>query len=412
MERAREVLAHLRPVDCAGHRDSPNDVVIVCAVRTPIGKAKRGSFAHTPADDLLAAALKGVIQRTGIDPKVIGDISVGNVLADQSAFMARIGQFLAGIPETVPISTVNRQCSSGLQAVMNIADAIRAGHIDVGIGAGVESMSAKAMGDAAPAINPRIFDHDAARACLTPMGVTSENVAEQFNVTREKQDAFSVRSHAKAAAAQQQNLYLEELIPTEAVNKNEAGEETGRTLVSKDDGVRGGTTLADLGKLKPAFKKDGTTTAGNSSQVSDGAAAVLLASRAAAQRLGLPVLAVIRSYAVVGVPPDIMGIGPAVAIPKAVKDAGLKLDDISIFEINEAFASQAVYCVEKLNIPLEKVNPKGGAIALGHPLGCTGARQIATLLPELWRRGGGLGVVSMCIGTGMGAAAVIEVPRT
>lgn len=386
-----------------------DDVVIVCALRTPIGKARRGSFKDTPADDLLATVLQAVVERSGIASQAIEDICVGNVLADQAALMARTGQLLAGIPHTVPINTVNRQCSSGLQACMNIAGAIRSGAISVGIGAGVESMSAKGMDDAAPQINPRVFGHDEARACLTPMGITSENVAEQYSISRVAQDKFSVSSHQKAAKAQASGAFDAEIVPTQAIVKDESGEETGTRTVARDDGVRAETTFEGLSQLKASFRKGGCTTAGNSSQVSDGAAAVLLASRAAAKRLGLPVLGSIRAYAVAGVPPATMGIGPAVAIPAVLKQAGLTVADIDIFEINEAFASQAVYCVEKLGLPAEKVNPSGGAIALGHPLGCTGARQIATLVHALKRGGGRRGVVSMCIGTGMGAAAVIEV---
>jgi acetyl-CoA acyltransferase 1 len=242
------------------------------------------------------------------------------------------------------------------------------------------------------------------------MGITSENVAREFNVTREKQDNFSQLSHAKAAAAQKNGLFNDEIVPVTTRLKDKDGNES-TVVISKDDGIRAETTMEGLAKLKPAFQQGGTTTAGNSSQVSDGAAAVILARRSYAVKHRLPVLGVFRSFAVVGVPPEVMGIGPAYAIPEALRQAGLTLDDIDIFEINEAFASQAVYCVEKLGIPWEKVNPKGGAVALGHPLGCTGARQIATLLHELKRRQKrAYGVVSMCIGTGMGAAAVIEYP--
>lgn len=258
-------------------------------------------------------------------------------------------------------------------------------------------------------MNPKLGEYPKAADCLTPMGVTSENVAERFNVSREKQDRMAVESHQKAAAAQKQGLFNAEILPVRTKSVDKDGNETPVTI-SADDGVRGGTTMEILAKLKPVFKEGGSTTAGNASQVSDGAAAVLLARRSFAEKHGLPVLGVVRSYAVVGVPPDVMGIGPAYAIPEALRKAGLSVGDIDIYEINEAFASQAVYCVEKLGIPMERVNPKGGAIALGHPLGATGARQIATLLHELKRRGkkGAFGVVSMCIGTGMGAAAVLE----
>ncbi|NWV11643.1 THIKB thiolase, partial [Ptilonorhynchus violaceus] len=278
-------------------------------------------------------------------------------------------------------------------------------------------------------ISSSMMDNSKARDCLIPMGITSENVAEKFGVSRKKQDAFALASQQNeqrslrwsdcnsvpvqgwvAAKAQQMGLFKTEIVPVKTtVVDNEGNQKT--ITVHQDEGIRPSTTLEGLAKLKPAFKEDGSTTAGNASQVSDGAAAVLLAKRSKAAQLGLPMLGVLRSFAVVGVPPDVMGIGPAYAIPAAVQKAGLTLNDIDIFEINEAFASQAVYCVEKLGIPMEKVNPLGGAIALGHPLGCTGARQVVTLLNELKRRGKrAYGVVSMCIGTGMGAAAVFEYP--
>ncbi|XP_011241272.1 3-ketoacyl-CoA thiolase B, peroxisomal isoform X1 [Mus musculus] len=334
----------------------------------------------------------------------------GNVLQPGAgAIMARIAQFLSGIPETVPLSTVNRQCSSGLQAVANIAGGIRNGSYDIGMACGVESMTLSQRGNHGN-ISSRLLENEKARDCLIPMGITSENVAERFGVSRQKQDAFALASQQKAASAQSRGCFHAEIVPVTTTVLNDKGDKKTIT-VSQDEGVRPSTTMQGLAKLKPAFKDGGSTTAGNSSQVSDGAAAVLLARRSKAEELGLPILGVLRSYAVVGVPPDVMGIGPAYAIPAALQKAGLTVNDIDIFEINEAFASQAVYCVEKLGIPAEKVNPLGGAIALGHPLGCTGARQVVTLLNELKRRGRrAYGVVSMCIGTGMGAAAVFEYP--
>lgn len=296
--------------------------------------------------------------------------------------------------------TVNRQCSSGLQAVATVAAAIRDGYYDIGIGGGVESMTFH-YGPQALNMNvsEKILSYKAAADCLIPMGITSENVASQFGVSRDKQDMFALASHQKASSARTNGLFKDEIIPFTTV---------GGEVIAEDDGIRPDIKLDSLSKLKPAFKDDGTTTAGNSSQVSDGAAVVLLMKRKTAEKLRLPVLAKFVSFAVAGVPPSIMGIGPAFAIPEALKKASLKTDDIDIYEINEAFASQAAYCVEKLRLDMKKVNPKGGAIALGHPLGCTGARQIATLLPELRRQKKRLGVISMCIGTGMGAAAVIE----
>lgn len=370
----------------------------------------RLALQNTTPDELLSAVLTAVLQDVRLKPEQLGDISVGNVLEPGAgAVMARIAQFLSGIPETVPLSTVNRQCSSGLQAVANIAGGIRNGSYDIGMACGVESMSLSGMGNPGN-ISSRLLESEKARDCLTPMGMTSENVAERFGISRQKQDDFALASQQKAASAQSRGCFRAEIVPVTTTVLDDKGDKKTIT-VSQDEGVRPSTTMQGLAKLKPAFKDGGSTTAGNSSQVSDGAAAVLLARRSKAEELGLPILGVLRSYAVVGVPPDVMGIGPAYAIPAALQKAGLTVNDIDIFEINEAFASQAVYCVEKLGIPAEKVNPLGGAIALGHPLGCTGARQVVTLLNELKRRGRrAYGVVSMCIGTGMGAAAVFEYP--
>jgi len=421
MDRAKVIFGHLsssagelvpNSVASQMYENGDDDVVIVSALRTPICKARRGGLKDTLVDDMLQTVFTAVINDAGIDPTLIQDICVGNVNQQGAgAHTARLAQFYSGIPDTVPLMSVNRQCSSGLQACMNVATNIKAGVIDMGIGAGVESLTFNQMGkrDDGFVLNPKIGDFTLAQDALLPMGITSENVAERYNVSREKQDQMAYLSHKKAAEAQRKGLFDAEIVPvnTKAVDKD--GNETPK-IVKADDGVRGGTTMEILAKLKPAFKEGGSTTAGNASQVSDGAAAVLLARRSKARELNLPVLGVLRSFAVVGVPPSVMGIGPAYAIPEALKKAGVGISDIDVFEINEAFASQAVYCVEKLGIPMEKVNPKGGAIALGHPLGATGARQIATLLHELKRRGknGALGVVSMCIGTGMGAAAVLE----
>jgi acetyl-CoA acyltransferase 1 len=394
----------------SGAAKSDDDVVICSAVRTPIAKAKRGGFKDTPCEEMLAPLFKATLERTKIDPKAIGDIQIGNVSQPGAgAVTSRMAQFLGDLPYDVPLSTINRQCSSGLQAVANIASNIKAGVIDVGLAGGVESMSMYNMASSVDLskFSPKIVDNAGAASCLMPMGITSENVAAAYNVSKDQQNSLAVNSHKKAVAAQKSGLFTEEIVPVATKVKDKAGKET-EVVVSADEGPREGTTLEGLSKLKPAFKPDGTTTAGNASQVSDGAALVLLARRSTAQKMNLPILARFRSYAVVGVDPTLMGIGPAFAIPSALDKAGLATSDIDIFEINEAFASQATMSVEHLKIPMEKVNPKGGAIALGHPLGCTGARQIATLLPELRRTKGKLGVVSMCIGTGMGAAGVIE----
>ncbi|XP_037545540.1 3-ketoacyl-CoA thiolase, peroxisomal [Nematolebias whitei] len=389
---------------------SGEEVVVVHGRRTAIGKAKRGGFKDATPDELLSAVMSAVLRDVGLDPDRLGDICVGNVLQPGAgALMARVAHFLSGFPETVPVYTVNRQCSSGLQALLNIAGTIRSGTIDLGLACGVESMSLRAMNDPGD-LSPDLTENQKARDCIVPMGITSENVAERFGVSRDKQDSFALSSQMKAAQAQNSGRFDSEIVPVTVRFLDDGGAER-QVTVSKDEGVRPGTTLAGLSKLRPAFKPDGSTTAGNSSQVSDGAAAVLLGRRSAVEALGLPVLGVLRASAVMGVPPDVMGIGPALAIPAALQQAGLTLDDIDVFEINEAFASQVVFCVEKLGIPPEKVNPNGGAIALGHPLGCTGVRQVVTLLNELQRRGRrAFGVVSMCIGTGMGAAAVFEYP--
>uniref|UniRef100_A0A452TGY8 Acetyl-CoA acyltransferase 1 n=2 Tax=Ursus TaxID=9639 RepID=A0A452TGY8_URSMA len=367
-------------------------------------------FEDTTPDELLSAVMTAVLRDVKLSPAQLGDICVGNVLQPGAgAIMARIAQFLSDIPETVPLSTVNRQCSSGLQAVASIAGGIRNGSYDIGMACGVESMSLADRGNPGN-ITSRLVEKEKARDCLIPMGITSENVAERFGISREKQDTFALASQQKAARAQSKGCFQAEIVPVTTTVHDDKGTERSIT-VAQDEGIRPNTTMEGLAKLKPAFKKGGSTTAGNSSQVSDGAAALLLARRSKAEELGLPILGVLRSYAVVGVPPDIMGIGPAYAIPVALQKAGLTVNDVDIFEINEAFASQAVYCVEKLGLPPEKVNPLGGAVALGHPLGCTGARQVITLLNELKRRGKrAYGVVSMCIGTGMGAAAVFEYP--
>lgn len=408
---AREPCSGLWRAQCSSAvGSSPEDVVVVHGRRTAIGRAKRGGFKDTTPDELLSAVMSAVLQDVGLPPHQLGDVCVGNVLQPGAgALMARVAHFYSGFPDSVPVYTVNRQCSSGLQALLNIAGAIRSGSIDLGLACGVESMSLRSIGSPGD-LSSRLGDIEKARDCIIPMGITSENVAERFGVSREKQDAFALSSQQKAARAQSAGLFRQEIVPVSTKVLEEGGAER-QITVSQDEGVRPATTLEGLAKLRPAFKPDGSTTAGNSSQVSDGAAAVLIGRRSAVEARGLPVMGVLRAGAVVGVPPDVMGIGPAVAIPAALQKAGLTVDDIDVFEINEAFASQAVYCVEKLGIPLEKVNPNGGAIALGHPLGCTGARQVVTLLNELRRRGKrGYGVVSMCIGTGMGAAAVFEYP--
>jgi acetyl-CoA acetyltransferase family protein len=375
----------------------------VSACRTPITRAKRGGLARTPADDLLATVLQASVERGKINVHDVGDIVVGSVLgaSSQRANECRIAMFLAGFPQEAPVRTTNRQCSSGLQACADIAAGIKAGYYDMGIGAGVETMTANPM-KWEGGFNPRIASSSDAQNCLIPMGVTSENVAEKFGISRDAQDTMAARSHARAANARATGRFTQEIVPVRTKNAEGAD-----VVVAEDDGIREGTTVATLAKLPAVFKKGGSTTPGNASQVSDGAAAVVLARRSYAEKHGLPILATWRSFVAVGCDPAIMGIGPAVAIPEALRAANLSVKDVDLYELNEAFASQATYCVEKLGLDPERVNVNGGAIALGHPLGATGARCLATLIYEMQRRGGKVGVCSMCIGSGMGAAAIL-----
>jgi len=357
---------------------------------------------------MLSVVLKEAVVRAKVNINEIEDIQVGTVLAaGGGATQVRMASYLAGFPDKVAVASLNRQCSSGLQAFATVAGLIKTGAIEMGIAAGVESMSLHDMTAAVGPINEKVFSNDSAKNCLLPMGQTSENVAERYGITRDEQDKFALRSQQKAHKAQSSGLFKEEIVPVVTKVISDGGQESEIT-VSEDDGIRGDTTLAGLNKLRPAFKQGGTTTAGNSSQVSDGAAAVVVCSRRKAKQLGLTPILKFRAFAVRGVPPEIMGIGPAVAIPEAVKKAGLTLKDIDCFEINEAFASQAAYSIKSLGLNEDKVNPLGGAIALGHPLGCTGARQIATLANHLRRNKLRYGCTSMCIGTGMGAACVFE----
>jgi|EP00354_Favella_ehrenbergii_P008158 acetyl-CoA acyltransferase 1 len=387
-----------------------DDVVIIGMARTAMTRAKKGPQKDTGLESMLRPCLEAVARQANIDKALVEDIVIGNVLMPGSAATnARMAMFMAGYPETTCVKSINRLCSSGLQSVATVANAIRAGQISVGIGGGFESMSNAQMADQ---VNPNllaeeVFECEAANNCLMPMGITSENVAAEFGVDRATQDALAVSSHKKAAAAMKAGLLQGEITPYQTTVKDKDGNET-RVTVDKDDGVRPQTTAEGLGKLKAAFQKGGTTTAGNSSQVTDGASCILLARRDVANSLGCRIIGRIVGFSVAGVPPKVMGIGPAFAIPAALERSGLQMSDIDIFEINEAFASQASYCVKKLGVPAEKLNPKGGAIALGHPLGMTGSRMICTLMSELERTQKRFGIVSMCIGTGMGAAGVFE----
>ncbi|KAI8974569.1 thiolase [Trametes punicea] len=385
-----------------------HDVVIVAAVRSAITKAKKGGFKDTRPEEILSGVLRAVYTKAGVNPALIGDITVGNVLpAGGGATAARMAALHSGIPNTVPISTVNRQCASGLQAVNVIASEIISGQIDIGIGAGVESMTFGYGGGAMPdGFSEAVLSNKEAEDCLLPMGITSENVAADFHVSRQVQDEFAAKSFQKAAQAQKEGKFKDEIVPLKVKWVDPKTEEEKEIIVDRDDGVRDGVTPESLAKLKPAFTKDGSTHAGNASQVSDGAAAVLLARRSVAKKLGLPVIGKFVAASYVGVPPRIMGVGPAYAIPKVLELTGLSKEDVDFYEINEAFASQAVYSVQQLGIPFEKVNLNGGAIAIGHPLGCTGARQIATGLNIAKQTGSKIFCTSMCIGSGMGMAAI------
>ena len=360
-------------------------VVIVSALRTAITKGKKGGLSQCCPEEMLGNALKGVLSESKIDPKLIEDVAVGTVLAPGGgSTQARMGALWAGIPNTAGCNSLNRQCSSGLASVNQIANEIALGQIDIGIGAGVESMTINYGAGVMPEkMSDAVLENEEAADCLMPMGITSENVAKQFGIDRKKQDAFAAESFARASAAQKAGKFKSEIVPVTYTD-----DEGNSRTIDADDGIREGVTAESLAKLKPAFAKDGFTHAGNASQVSDGAAAVLLARRSIAKKYGLPIKGKFVTAAVVGVPPNIMGVGPAYAIPKLLEITQLSKDDIDFYEINEAFASQAVYSIEKVGLDYKKVNPNGGAIAMGHPLGCTGARQIATALAEGKRRGG------------------------
>lgn len=390
------------------------DAYIVAAVRTPVGKA-RGAFRNTRPDDLLSHVLRGAIaQCPGLDPKQIGDVIVGCAMpeGEQGMNVARISLLLAGLPDCVPGMTINRFCSSGLQAVAQAADRIRLGEADVMLAAGTESMSMIPMGGNKIALNPAVFATDENLGIAYGMGLTAEKVAEQWKISRQAQDEFAVTSHNRALAALANGEFKQEILPYQVIERA-ADSATMQVrvrerLLENDEGPRPGTTLEGLAKLRPVFAAQGSVTAGNSSQMSDGAAAVMLMSERLVKQLNLQPLARFVSYAVAGVPAQIMGIGPLAAIPKALELAGLRAADIDWFELNEAFAAQSLAVLNELQLDPAKVNPLGGAIALGHPLGATGAIRVATLLHGLRRRAGKYGMVTMCIGTGMGAAGVFE----
>lgn len=409
MDRIKQVAAHLTGTSgVAGlERKSPDDVVITMAIRSPLCKAKKGGFKDARTDELMLEMFKHSISHSKVDPSTIGDICVGVVLSPNAMYQARAAALAAGIPDTVPIQAINRFCSSGLMAVTTISNQIRSGQIEIGLALGVESMTDN-PDNGGPDQSELISCNAAAADCPKRMGWTSENVAVEFSVTREEQDEFAARSHQRAEHADKAGYFTKEIVPFTVFQKDPTTGEKRKVVVNKDDGIRAGTTKEKLSKIKPAFPQwgNGTTTGGNASQVTDGAAAVMLMTRRKAEELGLKILGKHASTAVVGCPPRIMGIGPVFAIPAVLKSVGITQDDVDLFEVNEAFASQCVYTLKALGLSIDKVNVNGGACALGHPLGCTGARQIATGLNELERRQGKILVTSMCIGTGMGAAGI------
>jgi acetyl-CoA acyltransferase len=390
-------------------------VYIVDILRTPVGKAPRGVFKQTLPDDLLGFTIKALQQRqSAIDWAKIQDVVIGCAMpeAEQGMNIARIASLLSGLPDTVPAMTINRFCSSGVQSIATAGASLSDGpEPALALAGGLESMSRVPLGGNKYTMNPAIFDNEQI-AIAYGMGITAEKVAERWNISREAQDRFAVESHSRAVAAMARGDFLEEIVPV-SVMQRVPDLKTGAVvineqLVTQDEGPRSDTSYEKIARLKPVFSAKGTVTAGNTSQMSDGAGIALLANEAALKAYNLEPLGRLLSFSVAGVPPDIMGIGPVHAIPKALKQAGLTLDQIDWIELNEAFAAQALAVINTLDLSPEKVNPLGGAIALGHPLGATGTIRAATLLHGLRRTQGKYGIVTMCIGTGMGAAAVFE----
>jgi acetyl-CoA acyltransferase len=382
-----------------------HEAVIVASVRTAVGKAPKGALRQTRPDDMAAAAIRAALERVpALKPEQVEDVILGCAMpeAEQGMNVARQAALLAGIPCTAAAVTVNRFCASGLQAIAFAARAIEAGEADVIVAGGTESMSLIPMGGHKISPSPTLVDTDP--DVYLGMGLTAENVARQYGVDREASDRFALESHRKAVAAIDAAKFKDEIVPLD-VSLDGAGK---TVAFDADEGPRRDTDLAALAKLKPAFAAEGVVTAGNASQMSDGAAAAVLLSAALAKELGLRPIARLVAYAVAGVPPELMGIGPVEAIPKALRQAGLTLGDIDLIELNEAFACQALAVIEAAGLPPERVNVNGGAVALGHPLGCTGAKLTTQILHEMARRGSRYGLVTMCVGGGMGAAGIFE----
>ena len=394
---------------------STRDAVIVAAARTPVGKARRGSLVTTRPDEMAVLVVRDLLQRANnLDPALVDDVIIGCAFpeGEQGMNMARMVALRAGLPASVPGETINRFCSSGLQSIAHAAYQVMAGQAQVIVAGGSESMSMVPMTGNKFAPDP-YFALEAPEV-FTNMGLTAENVAEKYGVSRQDQDEFALRSNQRATAAVQSGLFDPELVPVEVeiIEPGADGKTRKRSFTfCRDEGPRADTSLEALAKLKPVFKEGGTVTAGNASQMSDGAAGVLVTSRGKAEELGLKPLARFISFAVGGVPPELMGIGPIVAVPKALKLAGLTLEQIDLIELNEAFAAQAVAVIRELGMDLDKVNVNGGAIALGHPLGCSGARIATTLLHEMKRTNTRFGLATMCIGVGQGISTAFELVR-
>jgi len=385
------------------------EAVIVSSVRTAVGKAGKGTLRQARPDDLAATALKGALERVPqVKPEMVEDVILGCAMpeAEQGMNVARIASLLAGVPVTAGAMTVNRFCSSGLQAIAMAADSIAQGRADVALAGGTESMSLIPMGGHKIAPNPTLLERYP--DSYLGMGITAELVAKKYGIDREQSDAFALASHQKAVAAIEAGRFKEEIVPLTVTIPPENGGKPRTVTFEVDEGPRKDTDMAALAKLRPAFAAAGLVTAGNSSQMSDGAAASVVMSLDKAKALGLQPLARLVTFAVAGVPPEIMGIGPVEAVPKALKQAGLTLQDIDLIELNEAFACQALAVIKALGLDEAKVNVNGGAVALGHPLGCTGAKLTAQILGELRRRKARYGLVTMCVGGGMGAAGIFE----